>query len=59
MTTYRPIALVIGIGPTLKIIKTIKTIAHLILDRLEVFIVFTRGFLHTSNYHLSGKRSAA
>ena len=40
MTTNKPIVLVIGIGPTLKIINTIKTIEHLILAQLEtVFIV--------------------
>ncbi|ESS69327.1 hypothetical protein MGMO_136c00060 [Methyloglobulus morosus KoM1] len=40
MTTNKPIVLVIGMGPTLKIINTIKTIAHLILAELEtVFIV--------------------
>jgi hypothetical protein len=36
ITTSNPIVLVIGIGPTLKIMKTIKTIAHLILAQLGV-----------------------
>jgi hypothetical protein len=39
MTTSKPIVLVIGIGPTLKIINTIKTIAHLILAQLETVFI--------------------
>jgi hypothetical protein len=57
MTTSKPIVLVIGIGPTLKIINTIKTIAHLILAQLEtVFIVIQQlnfNFV-LQKYHLAG-----
>lgn len=51
MTTSKPIVLVIGIGPTLKIINTIKTIAHLILAQLEtVFIVIQQFKSKRSEY---------
>jgi hypothetical protein len=58
MTTNKPIVLVIGIGPTLKIINTIKIIAHLILAQLEtVFIVVQQfnyfDFSKISPYRLS------
>jgi hypothetical protein len=56
MTTNKPIVLVIGIGPTLKIINTIKIIAHLILAQLEtVFIVIQQfNFFIQRKYHFIG-----
>ena len=56
MTTSKPIVLVIGIGPTLKTINTIKTIAHLILTQREtVFIVIQQfNFFILQKYHLIG-----
>ena len=39
ITTNNPIVLVIGTGPILKIIKTIKTMAHLILAQVEALFM--------------------